>query len=736
MELTNNFLRATDKIGLEPSYLFCIEGIEGCFSGVTVEKIIRWGDEDLFFGNDWVYGGLRPLENQKEFISLEGSSRRISQQLYPDKGSVSSVSSITIRLIDKNNEVSKIISPGVELTEILGARAELSVGFKGTAFPDDYIKIFAGLISDIISGAGYIDLTVNHPDEKKRSRLFEKVETQLVGDINNSTTTIELESTIGLILPTDAIRSFVRIDDEFIEYTGISGNNLTGVVRGALVATNPIALASAHDNEADVFSFYILEDNAIDLALKLMLSGSGEFIDNVPISNFVLTENNVQVANSVYFYGKDLNRDYGLVPGDFITITGATESANNGAAIEILSIESTIDGSFAVIDQTLVFEVDSPAVCSFRSKYDVLTEGLGMDPRDVDIKQHEFIRQTFAPGVPLRFFLKDTIENGKDFIEQQIYVVFAGYSLPRGTRSSLGLHIAPLPFAEIEVLNKSNIVNPSRLKLRRSYARNFYNSIVFRYDEDLYEDRFLRGTINFDAQSRTETKRRKDLVVTSKGLRSDLQAQSIAQTASARLLDRYRRGSEFFEQVELLFGTGIRLEVGDAVIVDFDDLEVTYTQDGSRDKPTKLFEITNKDVDLAGRITVQLTDTSFDGSARYGLFSPASFIGSGTPTLINILPSFSKPFGDNEWRKWDKFIGATVKIRSQDFSVEGETTLVSIAGNQITLSPALSFTPQEGYLLEFSDYDTQSNESIKLIYTHLSDDDNDFTDGQPPYVYL
>jgi len=361
---------------------------------------------------------------------------------------------------------------------------------------------------------------------------------------------------------------------------------------------------------------------------------------------------------------------------------------------------------------------------------------LAMDPRDVDVYQHEFIRNTFAANINLRFYLKDTIENGKDFIEQQIYTVFAGYSLPRGTRSSLGIHIAPLPFNEIQVLNKSNIVNPSRLKLRRSYARNFYNSIVFRYDEDLYDERFLRGTINFDAQSREETKRRKDLVITSKGLRSSLQAQSIAQVASSRLLDRYRRGAEFFEQVEVLFGTGIRLEVGDAVIVDFEDLEVTNTIDGSRDKPTKLFEVTNKDVDLAGKVTIHLTDTSFDGAERYGLFSPASFIGSGTTTEINILPSFSKPFGDNEWRKWDKFVGATVKIRSQDYTVFGNSKIFSIAGNKITLSPALAFTPQNGYLLEFSDYDDQESESVKLIYTHLSDDDNDFADGEPPYVYL
>jgi hypothetical protein len=735
-ELTFDASLAVDKTSIEPTYVFCIEGLDFCYTAVEIQKYIRWGDEDLFFGDDWVYGGVNALEGQKTYVSLENSTRKITQQIQPDKGSVSSVSSITVRVIDKNNEVSEVISRNIILNDILGKRADLWVGFRGTAFKDDYIKIFSGLISDVVSGPGFIEFTVNHPDEKKRSRLFEKYETVLVSAIDNVTTTITLEDASGFILPSDSLRSFVKIEDEFIEYTGISGNQLTGVTRGALVSIDPRAAAASHAIDTNVESFYILEDRAIDLALKLMLSKSGFFAEDVPILSFVLNENSNQTPNSVYFKDIRLNRDYGLVPGDKITITGATNGSNNVTDVEISQIVSLEEGDYAILDATLIFEDETSAVAKFQSKYDVLTEGLGMDPRDVDVKQHEFIRDTFVSSYDLRFYLKDTIDDAKEFIEQEIYVPFSGYSLPRGTRSSLGLHIAPFPFDQIRTLSKKNIKNASSLRLRRSFAKNFYNAIVFRFDEDLYDDKFLRGVVTFDAQSREETGRRKDFVITSKGLRTDLQGASNATVAASRLLDRYRRGAEFFEQVEVFFSEGIRIEPGDAIIFDPEGLNITDTATGNRVKPAKFFEVTNKSLDLSGRVTLFLTDTSFDGSERYGLFSPASFIRSGTTTSVTIDPSFSRPFGDNEWRKWAEFVGADVQIRSLDFSEVADSKISSISGNTITLSPALPFTPQNGYVMEFSDYDKQTNEQVKLLYTFNSDDDNPFDDGRDPYVYL
>lgn len=735
--LTDRAQRKLDQINIEPTYAFCIDGYDACFTAVAIQKLVRF-DDGLNFDTDvWDFDGVVDIEGQKTYISLEGSSKKINQQLSPDKGSISSISSVTIRMIDKNFELSKLISPGVELTDILGASGNLYIGFKNTAFPQDYIKIFRGPISDIISGPGYVEFTLNHPDEKKRESLFIKFETKLNGAIDASTTTINLDSVTGLINPSDCVRSFVKIDDEFIEYTGTSGTQLTGVTRGALALYSAKAAAAAHDDDANAVSFYLFEEGAIDLALKLMLSDgtNGDFISGVEMTHFGATDEGL-TDNAIFIQGVNIAREYGLVAGDFVSTSGATEVANQLTLEQIVQILETEDGSYIEVAGPLTYEPYTSATLSFRSKYAVLPEGLGMTPQEVDVERHEFIKETFLASFEMRFYIDDTIENAKEFIEKELYVPAAMYSLPRGTKSSTNLHIAPFPFAEIQTLNQDNIMNPSKLKLRRNYASNFYNNIIYKFDRDLYEDKYNAGTVSINAQSISEVKKRKDFVIESKGMRSDLQAVSLAATASSRLLDRYKRGAEFIENIDVFFSDAVTMEPGDIIIFDPEGLQITNTIDGTRSKEAKFWEIQNKTLDLSGRASLNIVDTSFDGAQRYALFSPASYIVSGTTTSIIIKASFSAPYGANEWRKWKDYVGAQVQIRNATFTDVGVSTIVGISNNTISLSPALSFTPGADYIMEFAPYDQQTSERVKLLFTHNSDGENPFADGGDPYRYL
>jgi hypothetical protein len=736
LPLTQRTREKLEEGDIQPRYVFCIDGIVDCFTAVLVKKTPRF-DDGLFFDEDVIFDDLVIIEEQKPFISFDGTTKSIKQQLKPDQGSVSSISSITVRLIDKDQFVSKIISPGVKLTDILGQDAELYILFEDTAFPEDAVKILRGPVVDIVSGAGWIELTVNAPNEKARQRLFESLETKLDGAIDNVTTTIVLDRTDDLIIPADTVRSFVRIGNEFIEYTGVSGNTLTGVTRGALSGIDARAGAAAHDDDSEARSFYILEDGAIEMALKMMLSdgANDDFVSGVEISNIGTTDEGT-VANSLYIQGVNIAREYGIVPGDFVTVTGAANGGNNVSGEEIIQIVETADGSYIVVDSPLVLEADTAATMSFKSQYAVWPEGLGMTPREVDVAEHEFILETFLATFNYRFYISDTIEEAKTFIERQIYTPAAMYSLPRGTRSSVGLHVAPFPFADIQVIDETNVKNPDKIKLRRAFKKNFYNNIVYKFDKNLIDDQFDAGTINVNAQSIEELGRRKDFTIEAEGMRSDLQAVSLAATAGGRLLDRYNRGAEYIENLELFFGDGLSLEPGDSVIFDAESLQITNTLDGTRVKPQKYFEVQNKSIDLNGRATVNITDTSFDGSNRYALFSPASLVKSGSVNSILIKPSYSQPFGQNEWRKWQDFLLAKIQIRNADYTNVAVTGIASISGNTITFTDPLPFTPQEDYVMEFAPYDQQTSERVKLIYTHNSDGENDFGDGQAPYRYL
>jgi hypothetical protein len=67
--------------------------------------------------------------------------------------------------------------------------------------------------------------------------------TTLNGGINASVTTITLTSTTGFTVPTSGAANVVKVNNELITYTGISGNDLTGCVRGTNGTT-----AATHSN--------------------------------------------------------------------------------------------------------------------------------------------------------------------------------------------------------------------------------------------------------------------------------------------------------------------------------------------------------------------------------------------------------------------------------------------------------------------------------------------------------
>ena len=191
--------------------------------------------------------------------------------------------------------------------------------------------------------------------------------------------------------------------------------------------------------------------------------------------------------------------------GDLVDVSSATNSANNSSnSVPIVDVVKTQGGSYIVLDDedvlgtpyTTVDESSSPALVAITSKYNVMPEGLKMTPDQVDIKEHEDKRALFLSGYSMRHYLKDTI-NGKDFIETEMYKPCALYSLPRKGRASLGYHVGPLPNVEIKTLNKDNITNPGQLSLKRTINKNFYNSIVYKFDERVLTDDFATGFIGF-----------------------------------------------------------------------------------------------------------------------------------------------------------------------------------------------------------------------------------------------
>lgn len=736
-----------DQAGLtvkSPNLVLCIDGADICYGSASIKKLIRIGDPDLFINDDWVIGGFSLVENQETLLSLSGSTQSIKQQIDFDKGRGSSIQSMDLELVDLRGLATDLITPGKIVEDILGRKCKVYLALESSlsAFPEDYILLFRGIVDDIKAFPASVVLTVSHPEQKKKQSIYPRIESDLNGAINASQATITLSSTTGLLLPATGpdgnldtnFKSYIRVNDELIEYTGISGNDLTGCVRGSL-----FTFAASHGDGDEVVSFYRMRDVAMIMALKVMMSKQGPYAEAVPLSAFNVIPGLGTIANNIFTTNRDLIRDLGITVGDYVTITGAANGANNVTLAEIFSIEASDIGVYMEIGGvSFVDESPTDAVFSVRSKYDSYPQGLGLGGDEVDVDQHELIHRRFLSSFQYDIYVKDTIENGREFLDQDVYRPASCYSVPRKAKASVQYLIGPVPGERIAVLNYRNIEKPSTIRLRRSLGKNFYNTIIYRYDEDeLEEDKFVRGRITTNATSLAQIPvGTRPLVIDAKGLREIDLGGPLAASASNRRLNRYAFGAEYFEGIRLTLGAGFEIEVGDVVLVEFENLKVANTVDANREKPTALFEVQNKTLNYkSGEVQIDIVNTSFDPAAKYGLISPSSRIRSvSSTTRFVIEETFNSPYGTAEFQKWRRFLGAQVLIRSPDYTTRyAVVTLLSASSNSIVVDPALPFTPDPGDFMEFSKFDVQDSDAVKLVYVHMSPLDGGTVD---PYLML
>ena len=758
LTLTSRALLKSQEQSLEINVVFEIDGVETVFGAVPVRKFVRIGDPDLIIGDveiddDAFYvGSFSLIENQKTIISQRGTTQTIKQQLQQDKGEGSGISTFTVSLQDKSQFVTNLIAPDLSVSpafDLLGRKCSVSFGFSGIAFPDDYIKIFRGVISEILPGPTDVKFLLSHPDNKKRGTGFPLVSDELVGAIDDSTTTIVLDDASKLLFPVvgpsggiDAdYESFLLIDSELIKYTGVAGNTLTGVVRGA---TGPqgVTVAASHDDEQEVKSVSRIKGNAMDLALKLMLSGIGDnWTEDQELEAFNVFDSETVIPNILFFKDTNVVDKYGLTVGDFISTSGSGFGSNNVVLKPIVGIFTTTFGDQVTIGGvSFVDEPLSDAVVSFRSQFDVWPSGLKMHGDEVDVDEFQRLKALFLSSFEYDFFLKDTIENGKDFLEKEVFSPSASYSLPRKARSSVGFHSGPIPGQGIKTLNASNIKDPGNIRLRRSMNRNFFNEILYSFEEDLLADRFLGGVLT-DSQTskaRIANAPAKTLIIKSKGMRKSLSAKNNAILSSNRKLDRYEFGAESVP-LGVKLSDALVIEIGDVVLLDGEEIKLADSVTGNRDFIPRLMETQNKTWNIwTGKIDFNLVSTSFDGAGRYCLIGVASRIKNGASTTVfTIEAAFNTDrFGQNEFQKWVGFKLPKVKVRNADFSNDSDSIIVAIDGNQITVSPALSFVPGAGDTIEFQDYDDsqETTEEIKLVYGHMRD--SAFLDGKAQYIML
>jgi hypothetical protein len=740
---TEAYDSASAQLQKEPILVLEIDGSPYLFSSGTIYTKIKYDDPGVLYDGTYVYDGLRPLDPES-FLSLidrQGSSSTISQKLEQWDGKAS-VSTFNIKLVDANKVVTKLCTPGHYIEDIINRKVKVWLGYRSISYPDDYLKIFQGYINNVKIAQGAVFFTFTDPSSKRKQTLFNGSTSKITTAISDTDTSLVLSSTTNLyrtitnakgVADSSVTIGFVIDGVEIVTYTnaGItSGTNVT-VSRGQYGT-----MAIPHDADVEIIPFIRLHDNPINIALKTHLSGwAGPWAEDIKLRGIVNLDNGLTQNNTITFsQGVDLRRDYGLVQGDFIILSGSFNPSNNGV-FTVLDFANS--NRTAVVSETTLIQENPPSlgslstVAAFRSKYDVypVEAGLGLEADDVLVDTFEYNRNTF---VQFSFDMKvvGSEANAKQWVEQNMFKPIGAYSLTQGSRISMGLTHAPLASDLTKFINPDNVINPSGIEVERGLnTRFFYNEVLFNYAYNVIRNEFDRSYRVIDADAQSRVNQVSVLQIDIKGLNDEANSIVIMAQRAKRILQRYRFSAETVK-LETNFAAGHTVDSGDvAILTDTDPptLQIANTESGGRGIASKIMEVQERTIDISGGKTsmVLLSNNGFSISDRYGVVGPASWLDdtfTHTASVIKIKPSFAMTYGDLEYKKWLPCEGSEIKIHDVNYTVRANASysLDAFDKNILHLSPALPFTPTAGMVIEFADYDQTDETKNALVKSQFA----------------
>jgi len=198
------------------------------------------------------------------------------------------INNSSFRILDKNGSLSADFASNPNI--FLGELAEVWIGKIAKAGEQpmdfsDYFKLPDTFIQKVSKQDSSYSFSTQEAKDRLSTGAFQK-STKLFGDITSGTTTITLQN--ADLFPNNGL---IKINDEFISYTGKSGNNLTGCVRAANGS-----VATDHSLADDVFLAFIVQGNPITLLLQILISAGGGGIYDALQDGSGISESLIDIA--------------------------------------------------------------------------------------------------------------------------------------------------------------------------------------------------------------------------------------------------------------------------------------------------------------------------------------------------------------------------------------------------------------------------------------------------------
>lgn len=185
----------------------------------------------------------------------------------------STISSFSFKLVDQNRVVTALIEG--DAASFLDTEVEIWVGRSGVAMDfADYFKLPTTRIKKIDYADGSYSFATQEQTERLNRALFQTA-TTLDVDILAATTSID----VGAEITDFPDSGYVKIENELMSFTGrdLTERRLLNVIRGEF-STVP----AEHKSGSSVFHVVPVSGNPIDIALKILQSGSGGQYDLLP----------------------------------------------------------------------------------------------------------------------------------------------------------------------------------------------------------------------------------------------------------------------------------------------------------------------------------------------------------------------------------------------------------------------------------------------------------------------
>lgn len=172
------------------------------------------------------------------------------------------INSNSFKLIDRGGVVTSLFSGNPELFQ--GELCEIWLGRVGVGMDfSEYLKVTDTYVTKVSRADGSYSFSTQEAKDRLNKDVYSE-QNKLGASIIPATTTITLQS------PPANTSGLIKINNEFISYSGVSGNQITGCIRGEEGST-----PSNHDLGDDVFFAEVVSGNPIDLLLKLLISPAG-----------------------------------------------------------------------------------------------------------------------------------------------------------------------------------------------------------------------------------------------------------------------------------------------------------------------------------------------------------------------------------------------------------------------------------------------------------------------------